>query len=58
VNWIDLDSLIEVKSRIDDPRHRRDVRDLEAVREAKGRVSRPRGPIRRPPTRSGRRAAR
>jgi hypothetical protein len=31
-NWIDLDSLIKVKSRIDDPRHRRDVRDLEAVR--------------------------
>jgi hypothetical protein len=31
-NWIDLDSLIQVKSRIGDPRHRRDVRDLEAVR--------------------------
>jgi hypothetical protein len=35
VNWIDLDSLIDVKSRIDDPRHRRDVRDLEAVRALK-----------------------
>ena len=32
VNWIDLESLIDVKSRIDDPRHRRDVRDLERVR--------------------------
>lgn len=31
-NWMDLESLIDVKSRIDDPRHRRDVRDLEAVR--------------------------
>jgi hypothetical protein len=35
VNWIDLDCLIEVKSCIDDPRHRRDVRDLEKVRELK-----------------------
>jgi hypothetical protein len=35
VNWIDLESLIDVKSRIDDPRHRRDVRDLEAVRALK-----------------------
>jgi hypothetical protein len=31
-NWMDLDTLIDVKSRIDDPRHRRDVRDLERVR--------------------------
>jgi hypothetical protein len=29
---MDLDTLIDVKSRIDDPRHRRDVRDLERVR--------------------------
>ena len=40
-NWIDLESLIQVKSRIDDPRHRRDVRDLEAVRELKRRAPRP-----------------
>lgn len=32
VNWMDLDSLIDIKSRIDDPRHQRDVRDLEKVR--------------------------
>jgi hypothetical protein len=38
VNWIDLESLIDVKSRIDDPRHRRDVRDLEAVRALKQRA--------------------
>ena len=39
VNWIDLDSLIDVKSRIDDPRHRRDVRDLEQVRALRMRRS-------------------
>jgi hypothetical protein len=39
VNWMDLDSLIDVKSRIDDPRHRRDVRDLEAVRALRRRAS-------------------
>lgn len=37
VNWMDLESLIEVKSCIDDPRHRRDVRDLEAVRAMRQR---------------------
>jgi hypothetical protein len=35
VNWIDLDSLIEIKSRIDDPRHKSDVRYLLKVREMK-----------------------
>lgn len=39
VNWMDLESLIDVKSRIDDPRHRRDVRDLEAVRALKQRAA-------------------
>jgi hypothetical protein len=39
VNWMDLESLIDVKSRIDDPRHRRDVRDLEAVRALRQRLS-------------------
>lgn len=32
-NWIDLDSLIDIKERIDDPRHRADARDLRRVRE-------------------------
>lgn len=31
--WIDLDGLIEIKSRIDDPRHQEDVRVLRQVRE-------------------------
>ena len=39
VNWMDLVCLIEVKSRIDDPRHQRDVRDLEKVRALKKRPS-------------------
>ena len=39
VNWMDLDSLIDVKSRISDPRHRRDVRDLERVRALRARES-------------------
>jgi len=51
VNWMDLESLIDVKSRLDDPRHRRDVRDLEAVRILKQRTS-------RPATRSGQRSPR
>lgn len=32
-NWIDLESLIAIKSRIDHPRHREDVRILKMVRE-------------------------
>lgn len=32
-NWIDLDSLIDIKRRIDHPRHREDVRVLERVRD-------------------------
>jgi len=38
-NWIDIDGLIRIKSRIDDPRHRDDVRVLREVkkmRRAKG----------------------
>jgi hypothetical protein len=34
-NWVDLDSLIAIKSRIDHPRHREDVRILELVRDLK-----------------------
>jgi len=32
-NWIDLDSLIAIKSRIDHPRHREDTRVLRMVKE-------------------------
>ena len=32
-NWIALDHLLEIKSRIDDPRHQADARDLRRVRE-------------------------
>ena len=35
-NWIDLDSLIAIKSRIDHPRHREDVRILQLVRDRCG----------------------
>jgi len=56
VNVIDLESLIEIKSRIDDPRHQRDVRDLEAVRAMKARGSaRPAASPGRPPKRKARR---
>ena len=34
-NWIDLDGLIAIKSRIDHPRHREDARVLKQVRERK-----------------------
>lgn len=32
-NWIDIDSLIAVKQRIDVPRHRRDAKELMKVRD-------------------------
>jgi hypothetical protein len=51
VNWMDLDTLIDVKSRINDPRHRRDVRDLERVRTLRTLASKRRGPGRRAPSR-------
>jgi len=34
--WIDLDSLIAIKSKIDHPRHREDVRVLRLVRDRRG----------------------
>ena len=34
-NWIDLDSLIAIKERIDHPRHREDVRVLKMVKALK-----------------------
>lgn len=36
-NWIDLDGLIEIKSRIDDPRHQADARTLRMVKERRQR---------------------
>lgn len=37
-NWIGLDELIEIKSRVDDPRHQADVRVLKRVRDQRGGV--------------------
>ena len=36
-NWVDLDTLIRTKRRIDDPRHREDVRILLGVKRLKKR---------------------
>jgi hypothetical protein len=36
-NWIDLDSLIRIKSKIDVPRHQDDTRILRAVKKLKAR---------------------
>ena len=57
-NWIDLDSLIQVKSRIDDPRHRRDVRDLEAVRALRQDSGKPGASTRRSSLRRPRKTGR
>lgn len=35
VNWIDLDGLLDIKARIDDPRHQSDARYLRKVKEMK-----------------------
>lgn len=35
-NWVDLDSLIRIKSQIDNPRHQDDVRVLREVRKRQG----------------------
>jgi hypothetical protein len=32
-HWVDLETLIDIKSRIDDPRHQEDARILKLVRE-------------------------
>jgi hypothetical protein len=37
-HWIGLDSLIDIKSRIDDPRHQDDVRILKLVRDRRQRI--------------------
>jgi hypothetical protein len=36
-NWIDLDSLIRIKNRINNPRHQEDVRVLREVRKRRAR---------------------
>jgi hypothetical protein len=36
-NWIDLDSLLAIKSKIDHPRHQEDARVLRAVRDRRER---------------------
>ena len=38
-NWVDLEGLIRIKSRIQDPRHQEDVRVLREVRKLRGRES-------------------
>jgi len=36
-NWMDIDSLIRSKQRIDDPRHQEDVRVLRQVKRGRNR---------------------
>ena len=36
-NWIDIDSLIRIKSRIDNPRHQEDARVLREVKKRHSR---------------------
>ncbi len=38
-NWVDLDTLIDIKAGIDDPRHQADARDLRKVRGNRERSS-------------------
>lgn len=42
VNWIDLESFIRIKSKIDHPRHREDARVLREVRKRNSLVSKKR----------------
>jgi hypothetical protein len=37
-NWIDIDTLIRIKSRIDNPRHQEDVRVLREVKKRRART--------------------
>lgn len=39
VNWIDLDGLLEIKAKIDDPRHQSDAKYLRKVKEMKKKMS-------------------
>jgi hypothetical protein len=43
--WIDLDSLIRIKSRIDNPRHQEDIRVLREVRRRRAKSTRKKGKI-------------
>jgi len=36
-SWVDIDSLIDIKARIDEPRHQEDVRVLKLVQERRKR---------------------
>jgi hypothetical protein len=42
-NWVDIDTLIRIKSRIDDPRHQEDVRILREVKRRRAQRSPRRG---------------
>lgn len=44
-NWIDLNSLIRIKSHIDNPRHQEDIRVLREVRKRRARANRKKGKI-------------
>jgi hypothetical protein len=44
-NWIDLNSLIRIKSHIDNPRHQGDIRVLREVRKRRARSNRKKGKI-------------
>jgi hypothetical protein len=39
-NWVDLDSLIRIKSHIDNPRHQEDIRVLREVRKRRAKSTR------------------
>jgi len=39
-NWIDIDTLIRLKSRIDDPRHREDARELRELKRRRAKAGR------------------
>jgi hypothetical protein len=43
-NWIDLESLIRIKSRIDHPRHQEDVRVLHEVKNRRAKSVKPEKP--------------
>ncbi|MEI6669755.1 MAG: hypothetical protein WCP29_16520 [Acidobacteriota bacterium] len=58
VDWIDLECLIDIKSRIDDPRHQRDVRDLKKVRDLKNSLAKRKTPAGRPHSRTKARSPR
>lgn len=40
-NWVDMDTLIRIKSKIDNPRHQEDVRVLREVKNRRNKLSKP-----------------